>query len=230
MNIQNKFLPLALLAVILVSASSCKKDFLEKEPISDLTTGNFYKNANDAEAGLAAAYDALQQEYYIWDYQTNSDTRSDNTYAGGDNPTNFQIDRFQVTAVNSNVERDWNMLYNAVMRANAVIDNVPNIEDLKWSGNNRKQEIIAEARFLRALHYFHLVRTWGGVPLVLSLNDAEVFKPRSAASEVYTQIEADLKAAEADLPVSFASEAETRGRATKGGAQALLAKVYAQQN
>ncbi len=214
---------------LLVTLNGCKKSFLDKDPISELTTGNFYRNANDAESGLAAAYDALQQEYYIWDYQTNSDTRSDNTYAGGDNPTNFQIDRFQVNAVNSNVERDWNMLYNSVMRANAVIDNVPNIEDLKWSGNNRKQEIIAEAKFLRALHYFHLVRTWGGVPLVLSLKDADVFKSRSGVADVYAQIESDLKAAEADLPVTFSSEAETRGRATKGGAQALLAKVYAQQ-
>src|SRR5688572_10213201 len=175
---------------LLVSLNGCKKSFLDKDPISELTTGNFYRNANDAESGLAAAYDALQQEYYIWDYQTNSDTRSDNTYAGGDNPTNFQIDRFQVNAVNSNVERDWNMLYNSVMRANAVIDNVPSIEDVKWSGNNRKQEILAEAKFLRALHYFHLVRQWGGVPLVLSLTDADVFKARSTTAEVYAQIEA----------------------------------------
>ena len=226
---RHQIIPIFSLAALLVTMIGCKKSFLDKDPISELTTGNFYRNANDAESGLAAAYDALQQEYYIWDYQTNSDARSDNSYAGGDNPTNFQIDRFQLTAVNSNVERDWNMLYNGVMRANAVIDNVPNIEDLKWTGNNRKEEIIAEAKFLRALHYFNLVRTWGGVPLVLSLNDADVFKPRAGVSEVYAQIETDLKAAEAVLPVTFGSEAETRGRATQGGAQALLAKVYAQQ-
>jgi hypothetical protein len=215
---------------MLAGITSCKKDFLEKEPISELTSANFYKNANDAEAGLVAAYDALQQEYYIWDYQTNSDTRSDNTYAGGDNPTNFQIDRFQITAINTNVERDWNMLYNGVMRANAVLDNVPTIEDANWANNNRKQEILGEAKFLRAMHYFHLIRTWGDVPLVLTMNDADIYKPRASAADVYAQIEKDLKEAEADLPETYVSDAETRGRATKGAAQALLAKVYAQQH
>jgi hypothetical protein len=194
-----------------------------------LTTGNFYKTAKDAEGALVGAYDALQQEYYIWDYQINGDTRADNTYAGGDNPTNFQIDKFQVNAINSNVERDWNMLYNAVMRANAVLDNVPNITDPSWTNDDRKNQILGEAKFLRGLHYFHIVRNWGQVPLVLTMNDPDVFKTRSSLADVYASIEKDLKEAEAVLPETFGTAEETRGRATKGAAQALLAKVYAQQ-
>ncbi|HEY6976392.1 MAG TPA: RagB/SusD family nutrient uptake outer membrane protein, partial [Chitinophagaceae bacterium] len=225
---QNKLIAFIAL-ILLINASSCKKDFLNKLPQSSLTTANFYKNANDAETGLNGAYDALQQEYYIWDYQTNGDTRADNCYAGGDNPTNFQIDNFQVTTVNGNIQRDWQQLFNGIMRANAVLDNVPNIADDAFTDPNRKNQILAEAKFLRAFHYFHLVTSWGGLPLTLSLNDADIYKVRSTADEIYAQIEKDLLESEAILPETFADDGQTRGRATKGGAEALLAKVYAQE-
>jgi hypothetical protein len=229
MKRQNKIITLFAVAAVAATVGSCSKSFLEKTPQSSLTTGNFYKTAKDAEGALIGAYDALQQEYYIWDYQTNGDTRADNTYAGGDNPTNFQIDKFQVNAINGNVERDWNQLYNGIMRANAVLDNVPNITDPVWTTDERKNQILGEAKFLRALHYFHIVRNWGDVPLVLTMNDADIFKTRTPAADVYAQIEKDLKEAEAVLPETYSSPEQTRGRATKGGAQALLAKVYAQQ-
>lgn len=214
---------------IIAGIASCNKSFLDKQPQSDLTTGNFYKTPGDAETAIVAAYSDLHQEYYIWDYQTNGDTRSDNNYAGGDNPVNFQIDNFQMTPVNGNVRRDWQQLYHGIMTANAVLDNVPAIPDAAASGSNRKAQIIGEAKFLRAFHYFHLVTTWGDVPLVLSLNDGDVYKARSKAASVYAQIEKDLLDAEAALPTTYATDGETRGRATKGGAEALLAKVYAQE-
>jgi hypothetical protein len=229
MKKQNIYIKMIALAAVMATVASCSKSFLDKQPESSLTTGNFYKTAKDAEGALVGAYDALQQEYYIWDYQINGDTRADNTYAGGDNPANFQIDKFQVNAINSNVERDWNMLYNSIMRTNAVLDNVPNITDPAWPNDDRKNQILGEAKFLRALHYFHIVRNWGDVPLVLSMTDADIFKTRSSVADVYAAIETDLKEAETALPETYSSPEQTRGRATKGAAQALLAKVYAQQ-
>jgi hypothetical protein len=219
----------SLFVLLLVSFFSCRKDFLEKAPQSELTTAGFYKTPADAEAGLVAAYDALQQEYYIWDYITNGDTRADNCYAGGDNPNNFQIDNFQVTSTNTNIERDWSQLYNGIMRANTVLDGISQIDSSLFVPAERMQQIIGEAKFLRAMHYFRLVRDWGAVPLVLSANDQDIYKQRSDTATVYAQIESDLKDAEATLPSSYGSAAETRGRATKGSAQALLAKVYAQE-
>jgi len=214
---------------IIAAAVSCKKSFLEKTPQSELTTESFYRTPADAESGLIAAYDAMQQEYYQWDFITNGDTRADNCYAGGDNPNNFQIDNFQVTPVNTNIERDWSQLYNGIMRANAVLDGMAQIDSTAFNPPERRQQIIGEAKFLRAFHYFRLVRDWGSVPLVLSLNDQNIYKPRSSTDSIYAQIETDLKDADALLPASYSSEAETRGRATKGAAEALLAKVYAQQ-
>lgn len=208
---------------------SCSKDFLNKTPQSDYTTASFYKTANDAETALTGAYSGLHDQYYIWDYQINGDARADNAYAGGDNPDNFQIDNFQLTASNGNVTRDWQGIYNRILAANAVLDNIPKIEDPVWNGTDRKNQILAEAKFLRAFHYFHLVTTWGEVPLVLSSTDQDIFKSRSSVADVYAQIEKDLLEAETVLPKTFDSDAQTRGRATQGGAEALLAKVYAQE-
>lgn len=223
-SIISKYILIALATAPIAANMSCKK-FLDKEPISDLTTQNFYKTANDAESGLVGAYNGLGDQYYIWDFITNGDARSDNAYAGGDNPDNFQIDNFTITATNGNVSRDWSGLYTQIGSANAVIDNVPNIPDASFSNPDRKKQIIAEAKFLRAFHYYNLVTTYGKLPLVTSLLQ-DYYPSRSEVSDVYAQIIGDLKDADQYLPVP--SSSVVAGRVTKGAAEALLAKVYAQ--
>ena len=215
-------------ALTVLAAASCS-DFIDLEPISDVTEGNFFRNGADAEAGLVAAYDMLQSEYYIFDLPINGDVRADNMYAGGDNPNNFQIDEFMVAATNGNVERDWRYLYESTSRANAVLDYVPAIQSNDLS-EARKEQILGEAAFLRALSYFQLVNVYGGVPLVLhkvNSTDADVVnQPRASVAEGYAQIITDLEMAAASLPESFPDEP---GRATRGAANALLAKAYAHQ-
>jgi hypothetical protein len=212
-----------LLMPLILLTLSCSKSYIEKTPISTLVTSNFYKNASDAEAGLAGTYSSLQNEFYIWDFETNGDVRADNCYAGGNNPDNFALDNFTQTPTNGNATRDWQHLYRSISTANVVLDNVPNITDASLS-DGRKAQILGEAKFLRALHYSFLVTLWGDVPLVLSLNN-DFYPPRAPAAEVYAQIVKDLQEAEAVLPVTAADA----GRATQGAAQALLAKVYAQE-
>jgi hypothetical protein len=153
MRNNHTFLYFLFIAGGLTIAAGCTKT-IEKTPISTLTTANFYKTATDAEAGLTGAYNGLYQQYYIWDYQINGDAQADNCYAGGNNPDNFAIDNFTCTPLNGNVTRDWQGLYAAVANANAVLDNVPAIEDVTWTGTTRKAQILGEAKFLRALHYF----------------------------------------------------------------------------
>jgi hypothetical protein len=210
-------------------ASGCNKT-IDKLPISSLTTANFYKTATDAESGLTGAYNGLYQQYYIWDYQTNGDAQADNCYAGGNNPDNFAIDNFSLTPLNGNVTRDWQGIYAAVANANAVLDNVPAITDPAWAGTTRQAQILGEAKFLRALHYFNLVTTYGEVPLALTNNvtGSALNPPRSPVPAVYNQIVRDLQSADsALLPASGANA--NNGRATQGAADALLAKVYAQE-
>lgn len=209
--------------------AGCNGSFLEREPISDLTEGNFFKTGADAEAALVAAYDALQSEYYIFDYFINGDVVADNCYAGGDNPNNFQLDEFTTTTTNLNVQRDWAYLYEAISRANAVLDNVEQIEAPDLS-DRRKSEILGEAAFLRAFHYFQLVNLWGGVPLVLqkvnSTDPEVIYQPRATVEEVYNSIKADLEFALSR--VTGPSEASA-GQIHRGTVNAMLAKAFAQQ-
>jgi hypothetical protein len=225
-NKNNKTVAFSFLAVILALASGCSKT-IDKTPISTLTTANFYKTAQDAEAGLTGAYNSLYQQFYIWDYMTNGDVWADNCYAGGNNPDNFGIDNFQLTALNGNVTRDWQGLYYGVANANSVLDNVPAINDPVWAGTTRKAQILAEAKFLRSLHYFYLITTYGDVPLVLT-NNGNVYPPRASVAAVYNQIEQDLISADSSLLAASGGN-PNNGRATQGAAEGLLAKVYAQQ-
>lgn len=218
---------IALLFMTLLVASC--NDFLDREPISDLAEDNFFKTGADAESALVAAYDALQSEYYIFDRFTNGDVISDNCYAGGDNPNNFQLDEFTTTPSNANVERDWAYLYEGISRASAVLDNVPDIEATDLTAA-RKTEMLAEASFLRAYHYFQLVNLWGEVPLVLekvnSTDPEVVFQSKVSVQEVYNAMIVDLRFAAENLPLTYAQQEQ---RATKGAAHAMLAKIYAHQ-
>lgn len=215
------------------SMLSCNK-FTDIDPISEATSENAYSTRQEAEAGLVGAYDALQQEYYIWDNIIFSDVISDNYYAGGDNPEIFAADKLQVAPTNSRLFNNWTQLYSGILRANTVLDKVPTIQDPNLDDDGRREQILGEAHFLRALHYFNLVKMFGGVPLVLTTAAAspdEYQVPRSTEEEVYQQIIADLEQALISLPDQFSDESSVnKARATKGAANALLAKVYAQKN
>jgi len=225
MNNYHKILTIAVCITVGLT-SACKKDFLNKQPISQGTAGNYYKTASDAEGGLVGAYQQafLNDQYWVWDYTTNGDARADNCYAGGDNPDNFAVDNFSQTALNGNVTRDWQGLYQDIYASNIVLDYVPKIAASQFAGN-RQQEILSEVKFIRALSYFQLVTTYGDVPLILTTVNVPSKPTRTAAAQVYAQIEKDLLDAEAVLPVSFSNV----GHATKGAVEALLAKVYAQE-
>ena len=230
---------LSILGVI-GTMGSCSK-FLEKEPISDPIsnpTGDsaLYKTADDAENGLKAVYSGFktdQSELFMLDIFVNGDARSDDSYAGADNPANFQIDEFKVVSTNANVSRDWAYYYALIARANNVINNVPLVTDPALSESRRK-EMIGEAAFVRAYLYFDMVRIWGEVPLVLKQvqsisaeNFDEVYPllypVRDSVEKIYQQIISDLNTAIADGPASGASKFV----ATKAAAHAVLAKVYA---
>lgn len=222
------------LCVLALSLGACSK-FVDLAPVSDATTENAYESASDAEAALTGAYDAFQQEYYVWDNINFTDVVSDNYYAGGDNPEVFQMDLLSYTPVNSRLFNAWSQLYTGIARVNIILQKVPGITDPKLDANNRKEQILGEASFLRAYHYYQLVKTFGGVPLVLepatSADPGETNKARATDGEVYAQIIKDLEFALTRLPDTYSDDASVnKARATKGAVNALLAKVYAQKS
>jgi len=212
-------------AVLLLSLQACKKDFLDKQPITQVTPDIAFSDAEAAEKLMQGVYDGMYVDYFIWDYMTNGDVTSDNAYAGGDNSANIQIDEFKTNATNGNLGRDWSGLYTTIKNANLVLDNVPNIEDPALDEGNRRSQILAEARAIRAYSYFHLVRLCGPVPLVgnVPANINEMQPARASVDEVYAQIIEDLDFAAANARTS----APNKGIITQGVAHAILAQVYA---
>jgi hypothetical protein len=135
------------------------------------------------------------------------------------------MDQFLITDYNyGNAYAIWNDNYVGIFRSNQVIANVPAIE----MNEPMKQRLLGEAKFLRALFYFHLTTLWGNVPLMLTPSIPQDKPGTSTQQEVWAQIETDLTEAVASLPTSYTNPSDL-GRATKGSAQALLAKAYMQQ-
>ncbi|HVU55394.1 MAG TPA: RagB/SusD family nutrient uptake outer membrane protein [Puia sp.] len=202
----------------------CKK-FLDLQPISDVTSAAYYKTATQAETTLTGAYDALQPATYYGFHEFNlSDVQSDNSSAGGDSPDIFQVDNFTATPTNLVILQQWPQVYTAIGRDNDVIDHVTAMDASLFTGQ-RKEQIIGEAKFLRALNYFNLVREYGNIPLQLKsvseLDNSVINLPQSSPEDVYNAIIADLQYAADNLPADMAN-----GRAGKGAALGMLAKVY----
>jgi hypothetical protein len=224
-----------LLAVISVIAVSCEK-FLNDAPQTSLTTGNAYKSASDIENALAGCYQVFYTDYYQWENVMLSDNRADNAYPGGGGEETFvDEDLFQVPAVNSHCyDFWWGQPYQGIARANILLEKIKSVKDPKLDEGNRRDQIIGEASFLRAFHYYQLVKLFGGVPLELQSNSADpavTRKPRSTEQEVYDQIAADLQVAIDNLPDSYGSDITVNTvRATKGAANALMAKIWAQRS
>lgn len=215
--------------IVLLSASSCNKDFLELAPISQQNGNNFYKTAEDMKNALTAAYGGLQfGGTYYSSIHVIGDLRSDNTEitnvnAGADQDA---VDKFQNLATNSISSTTWSGHYQAIQYANTVIEKIEGVN----MDENLKARYSGEAKFLRALLYFNLVRIFGDVPLVTKVinNPDEGYSyGREPLTNVYNQIISDLKDAETALPYEYTGG--DIGRATKGAAMGLLGKVYLTQ-
>ena len=208
-------------------------DFLDLTPISEETSADAYTTASQIEAALTGSYESFQSsEYYVWDYLLFQDMRADNNYAGGDNPEIFAIDFLDITPTHSRLFTHWSNLYNAISKANVVLERVNQISDPQLT-DERKAQIRGEALFLRSYHYFTLAKLWGSVPMITSSIKATTAEsvniPKSPIEDIYAQITDDLELAATLLPDTYGSSSITKARATAGAAHALAAKAYAQQ-
>jgi len=196
--------------------------FLDREPLDQLIVDNFYQTEEEVNRATLAAYAPMMDLEWQGKSWMLTEIPSDNTQAGGTDPDFTPIDNFTVSADNLPVANFWAIRYRQITLANVVITK------LKESAlaEEVKNSYEGEARFLRALAYFDLVRIYGGVPLVLEMPvfGEDLNFPRASVSEVYAQMEEDLQFAEEALPLAWTGS--NLGRATKGAAMGLLAKVY----
>lgn len=216
--------------------SSCE-DRLELEPQQSLSTSLAFVDKRAAEGSLIGVYSDVQDlEVFGAIPQTIADYQSDNVEFIGSFPTFQEIFQYNTLSDNGSISTMWRDNYSAILAANAVIKNVPGVEDPTFSAAEKAQ-FVAEAQFLRAIVYFQLVNNFAqpinvggasapGVPLVLEPFEGEVdFPARATVGEVHLQIKADLEAAAAALPATYSGEF-TRGRATSGAAQGMLARLH----
>lgn len=204
--------------------SACEK--LDLVPVSERSVENFYKTPEHIDQALMACYDGLrgarvnQQYSYMM-----TESRSDNAFQSLDY-NDGNISRFTETSLLPVLYTAWNDLYNKINRCNKILEELPNIEISEELG--RQYE--GEAKLMRALFYFDLVRYWGAVPLVTkTLSVEEGYQvERNSAEEVYAQIEQDLSDASAMLPSAY--DDANKGRATSLVAKGLLGKVLVYQS
>lgn len=201
---------------------SCSK-MLDIQPTDSISSDIAIQDKSGIEKAINGAYDALQ---YAGLYGRNrvilGDLAADNLVWTGTTYDYYEIENNEVSIENGIIDAVWSVSYDGINRVNNVLAALPGIGDLI---DAEREKYEGEALFLRALNYFNLLQYFGGVPIVTAptLNVNEVDRPRKTASEVYEQIIADLKAAEAKLP---GPQDMSDGKANSYSASALLARVY----
>ena len=214
-------------ALILGAITSCSDDFLEVEPKGKFLTNNYYENEEQAYTGLIATYDRLQKNTGGFDnLVAMMNSGSDDHFAGGGNASDGQgLQDFSSYNMNSisMPQSYWSDHYQGIFRANILLLELPDVP----MDASLISRFSAEAKALRALYYFNLVRMFKNIPLLTEpIEQAEIFNiPQANPADVYALIETDLLEAIAVLPETITAASET-GRLTKGAAQALLGKVY----
>jgi tetratricopeptide (TPR) repeat protein len=213
-----------LLVLLAFVAPSCD-DFLEENPKDRISVSNSYTTEQDAFSAVNAIYAHLNSQsfdtfggVYHSSFWVTVGLASDemlNNQAG--QASLDQLSSFTYSPENATIYDVWKQHYKAITLANVAIERIPPIA----MDETLKARLLNEAKFLRALLYFDLVRMFGRIPLLL--DEIESTTPEVAeVDDIYTQIISDLTEAE-NLPVD---QVDGRGRATKGAAKALLAKVY----
>lgn len=213
--------------VLAVLLSACSKDFTNLSPKSDIATTNFYNTADDFKTAVSGAYGSLQLGGVFGNIYVFGDITTDDTWpsVSGSVTDQDQFDKFYLITTNPFVLSAWNDSYKGIARCNAILSR---IDAVTFKNDDLKKQYKAEAKFIRSLIYFNLVRIFGDVPLVLT----EISNPdqgytfgRNPKTEVYTQIEKDLTDAIDGLKSKTAYASTDLGRATNSAAQALLGKV-----
>ncbi len=220
---------------------ACSK-VLNKTPETNLvtTTDTTSISAATAENLIAGVYTEYKGyanglEFNVLDRITNGDVRSDNCYAGGDNADNITIDIFNVNSLNGNVTRDWADGYAIAANANSAIYQINNCTDPALSVA-RKNQMLGEARTVRAAAYFDLTRLFGKIPIMLIPPDQtnsetlinSVLVAQSSLDSVFLAIKNDLWFAR--NTVGNVGDNSSKFIVSKGVVNSLLAKVYATQS
>lgn len=198
-------------------------NILDSTPAVTISEDLFWQTEDDAEKAIIGVYGPLMDEYYfaghtepVWDVQ------SDDLYRAGDWGDDAQLETFNANPEQGELfGRGWKLKFEGIKRANDVLRNVPSMS----ISEQKKNEILGQAYFMRAFHYSRLMLIHGRLPLYdENLPISEYNKPRATHAETYEFIERDLEKAAELLPLSW-PEADL-GKPTKASAWGLLCRFY----
>lgn len=206
--------------------------FLDEENWTSQSAEDYYKTASGYEALVNGAYSTLKSVYNNYSYLKLTQLGTDLGTQSQGTATN-DLNQYVVTYDNSNsdVYSQWKTLYAALKNVNAAIDRSEQVvlkEQDAMSGIDPKTLAtrVAEAKFLRALYLFEIVKNWGQAPLELNEPmSASTTSQLNSGSEFYAQILSDLS----DVMASSLPEKQGAGdfgRASKAAAKHLRALVY----
>lgn len=233
------FLPAVLITISIVSIG-CSNDFIDVPSTENITEADLLStyNTNDGAKSFVTAIYSKSLDWNMSSFSWNglSSMTSDDADKGSDPGDTAndkdKCDALTLDATSFSIQEVFEGNYQGISRVNVALHYLPKLDKVDASLRNR---LTSEAKFLRALMYFNLVRCYGGVPIVdhipnpASADDTDMVLRRKSKTEVYAFIETDLLAAINGLPEKTAYAPSDIGRATKGAARALLAKVYLYQ-
>lgn len=211
-------------ALALFHLASC--DTLDLVPISQRSVEGFYQNQTQLNQAIMGCYNGLRNALVSQQYSYMlTESRSDNTFQSLDY-NDGNITRFSETSLLPVLYTAWSNSYNKIQRCNKVLEELPKI-DIE---SQLAKQYEGEAKFIRALLYFDMIRFWGGVPIVtksLTINEGYEVS-RNSIEEVYSLIEQDLRDAAELLPSAY--DAANYGRATRWAAKGFLGKTLVYQS
>ncbi len=208
----------SLLIVALILGSGCN-DFLEEQVFTEYDPATFLNSEAGINAVLTATYRQSRPLYReTWFSFAGWTTDLQLERGGGYAAPAATFANFQWLPSNAFFRNNWREIYEAIRNANSLIDN---IEEVTALPAEKISALKGEAQYLRAFNYYVLHDLFGGVPLVTTTEELNLEVPRNSSEDVLSFIESELNEAAQNLPVN----ADLSGKATKGAALALLARV-----
>lgn len=223
-----KFKLYTIAVTVVLAAMSCSDDFLEQTPQGVQSVETFYTNAENAKKAIIACYAPMQLPYYVSAFMLPDIMSEDNVKGStyGDNSLHWnEMAEFQGLTSARILSWKWDIVFEIIFKTNVAIQKIPDIN----MDETRKNQMLGEAYFLRGYMYFENAISWGNVPIILEPLE-DYFVENNTTTEVWAQVETDLKQAASYLPEKSEWPENQIGRATKGAAQALLGKALLYQH
>lgn len=208
-----------IIALISILVCSGCEEWLDVQPTRSLSPEVAIQDKEGLMNGITGCYDAMQSASYYGRTMFNmGELASDNAYNGGTIKEYGQFNNNSILADNATIEGTWSSIYTAINRANAILAEIDRLEDLS---DEEKDAFRAELYFLRALHYFNLLRTYGDVPAKFEATTdlTTINTPLSSVSEILSLINTDLEFAEGKITGT------SKTRATNWALLALQSKI-----